>query len=375
MDAQNNRSIIQARSLTMKSLPPYKVELIDPNQNANWDRFVEQHPYGWICHLTGWKRVLENSFKHIRGYYFAIIDNEGNIKAGLPVFYVKSWLTGNRLVSIPFATLCDPLTTESQEIELLLPKVFQLQQKLKARYTEIRSFHATDLFKASGLKARRYYKSHFLLLDKKPELLKRNFHRSCVKQRIARAIKGDLKMKIGFEQRDLLEFYRLQLMTRRRLNLPPQPYRFFQSLWNIFQPEGKISVLLAQKDGMVIAAMMLFKFKDRVSVEYAASDYSFSKVSPNHFLFWEAIKLAYQEGYKVFDFGRTEADNKGLMVFKKRWGTEVVDLPEFYHPGNVVSEAEGDNNKRKRKMAMQLCRYAPDAFQEVIGNFCYRHLG
>ena len=84
------------------------VVFIDPVSDHRWDKFVESHPYGWLCHLSGWKKVLEKSFSHMRGYYPVLL-NGSEIKAAMPIFQVKSWLTGQRLVSIPFASLCDPL--------------------------------------------------------------------------------------------------------------------------------------------------------------------------------------------------------------------------------------------------------------------------
>ena len=75
--------------------------------------------------------------------------------------------------------------------------------------------------------------------------------------------------------------------------------------------------------------MLLSKFRDRVSGEFVAVDPAFQNISPNHFLFWEAIKSACEEGYRIFDFGRTSPRNVGLMDFKRRWGTQVTDLPQF----------------------------------------------
>jgi hypothetical protein len=61
-----------------------QIALIDPVQNKRWYEFVENHPFGWICHLSGWKQVLGNSCKHMKGYYFALMDETGeNIRFDL----------------------------------------------------------------------------------------------------------------------------------------------------------------------------------------------------------------------------------------------------------------------------------------------------
>lgn len=353
-----------------------KIGLVDPLKDSRWDAFVESHLMGWVCHLSGWKSVLEQSFKHMKGYYFAVVDDsDGNIRAGLPVFHVKSWLTGNRLVGAPFATLFDPLVSNHEEMRLLLEEILKLSHELNCSYVEIRSFHADFLLRDDNLGESRYFKHHYLKLDGPLDKLRSGFHRTCVRQRISRAEKSDIQLKVGQQESDLLDFYKLQLLTRKRLGLPSQPYQFFRALWKVFHSAKQMHLLLAQKDGKSIASLLLFQFKERLSAEFAASDETFKDFSPNHFLFWEAIKRAYGMGCKVFDFGRTSPENASLMDFKGRWGTEVVDLPVFYYPASVAEEMGSKEESWKYKVASKLCKDAPDGLQKVVGGFIYRHLG
>ena len=75
---------------------------ITPMRAEEWDRFVTNHPHGWITHLSEWSLVLEKSFPHMKGHYFTINDHDGDICAALPIYEVNSWLLGKRLVSTPF---------------------------------------------------------------------------------------------------------------------------------------------------------------------------------------------------------------------------------------------------------------------------------
>jgi hypothetical protein len=111
---------------------------IDSNQDRRWDKFIERHPLGWISHTSGWKNFLERSFKHIRGHHLAVVDGE-EIVAALPIFAVRSWLTGKRLVSVPFATLSDPLLSALEDMGILLDAVLNLSNKIGAKYVEIRT--------------------------------------------------------------------------------------------------------------------------------------------------------------------------------------------------------------------------------------------
>ena len=134
-------------------------------------------------------------------------------------------------------------------------------------------------------------------------------------------------------------------------------------------------IFTIRKDGNAISSIILFKFKDRVSAEFAASDEKFRDMSPNHYLFWEAIKLAYAEEYKIFDFGRTSPLNKSLMDFKMRWGTEVVDLPQFFYPKEACLQISKMEESGRYKLAKYLTAKAPDFTQQLIGKFFYCHLG
>jgi lipid II:glycine glycyltransferase (peptidoglycan interpeptide bridge formation enzyme) len=132
---------------------------------------------------------------------------------------------------------------------------------------------------------------------------------------------------------------------------------------------------MAQKEDQMIAGLILFKFKDRVSAEFLASDDNYLNLSPNHLLFWEAIKEAHAEGFKIFDFGRTSPLNSSLMEFKNRWGTTVVDLPHFIYPDRMYKVIANREKSTGFKLSKILCQYAPEPFYSLIGRFYYRHLG
>ncbi len=365
----------QSQKRKTVSTHKYEVTLIDPITDPRWDAFVENHPYGWICHLSGWKQVLEKSFPHMKGHYLALMDETSNqIKAGMPVFEVKSWLTGKRLVSIPFATLCDPLVSTSDDLLKLLEAAKNLSNDLKTSYIEIRAMNSNSFMEDSGFYGKYYFKNHYLELNPELNELWKSLHRKAVRQEINRANRNNLSMKIGETESDLIEFYGLYLKTRRRLGLPPHPYQFLKSLWDMFGPTRKVILYLAKFQSRLIAGHIVFRFNGRVSAEFEGWDKEFHKASPNHFLFWEEIKAAHKEGFKIYDFVRTSAGNTGLMAFKGHWGTRVIDLPIFYYPREVLSN-DGRENSLAYKIVSQLCRFAPKSGLRLIGNICYKHLG
>ena len=350
--------------------------IIDPTNDPRWDEFVNHHPLGWICHLSGWGRVLEQSFKHIKGHYLAIPDEKGTgIRSALPLFEVRSWLTGDRLVSIPFATLCDPLISSSEDFETLMDATLELAGALNISRIQIRARAADELIQDERLSSMRFYQHHYLSLEPDPEKLLKTFHRTCIRQKITRAGKSNLTLRRAETKADLFEFYRVFFATQKRLGLPPLPYGFFLALWDTFGQTGNVVVLLAEKEGQVIAGIILFIFRDRASLEVAAWDEVYQSVCPNHFLYWEAIKHAREKGCSIFDFGRTSPNNHGLMKFKQYWGTQVVDLPEYRYPAQTGEKTTNPDESIRYRLIRALCHRAPERAYEHLGRFCYRHLG
>jgi len=352
------------------------VTIINPVEDPRWDKFVENHPFGWICHLSGWKKVLEASFPHMKGHYLALINEKNEIEAGLPLFEVKSWITGNRLVSIPFATLSDPLIHSKEEFEALFKQAVHLSKRLRIPSIHIKTLNASKFIEGTRfLTDYYYYVNHYIPLKKNPEEIFMTFHLDCVRRPIRKLLGTGLKVHIGSGEDDLRTFYSLYDKTRKRLGLPTQPYHFFQLLWNEFKPVGKLSLLLAEFKGQPIAGHIYFKSNRRCSMEFEGWDRSLSHLAPNHFLIWEALKMACSDGYRLFDFGRTSPSDKGLMKFKEHWGTKVVPLLEYHFSTKPNFKSSKREESSSYKLVRKACRSAPGQAHQIISRFCYRHLG
>jgi lipid II:glycine glycyltransferase (peptidoglycan interpeptide bridge formation enzyme) len=310
----------------------------------------------------------------MKGYYLALLENNG-IRAALPLFEVKSRLTGRRLVSVPFATLCDPLITAGDDMRELLDSAVDLLRDTGASHIEIKTLGSPPLISDPRLSRICFFKHHYLEMDGSPEQLLKSFHAS-----IARMIKktgkaGIYSLRIADDISELRRFYRLFVETRKRLGLPSFPYPFFESLWKVFFPLGMLTLLLAKSDNEYVAGHIYLKFNNRVSMEFEGWDRRFQNMGPNHYLFWEEIKSAHSEGFRIFDFGRTSPNNSGLMRFKDLWATKVIELPHFYYPGNPDMSHGKQENSAAYKLMRLVCRRSPLWASPYIGGFCYRHLG
>lgn len=351
-----------------------KAILIDPEKDPRWDSFVAAHPHGRVCHTAGWKKVLESSFGHLKGYYYVVEDEKGNIRAGLPVFEVKSWLLGNRLVSMPFSTLCDPLLSDPKDMNLLFAAVVKLAESKAVSHVEIKTLCCNSFAPASGFKQVRYHKYHYLDLNRSINNIQKSFHRS-TRYNIRRSEKEELQVADIRGKKDIDVFYRLYCLTRKHIGLPPQPYGFIKNYIDYLAATDSGSVLFALHQGRIVAGGIFLKNKDRFSDEYRVWDRKFNALRPNYFLYWEAIKKAHADGYALFDFGRTSISNQSLLEFKGHWGTEVADMPHFILSEKEDSAAVSQEEKRSYQLIQAFSRKCPQPVFKWLGNFFYRHLG
>lgn len=359
------------RGLSLQWLPP--------EADNRWDAFVSAHPLGLVYHLSAWKRVLEDTFPHIRGKFLVVYDTETNqIQAGLPVYTVKSWLLGNRIVSIPFASFCDPLISMPEQFRLLLGQIRDFAIRSRSRKIEIRSVRTTEQCSAPILGDSIQFKHHYLNLDRSIDVLYASFAKSPIRQMVDRALRAGVMVEERFDEESLRICHSVLVDTRRRRSLPPIPFRLFESMRHRLGRDH-LKIFLARHRGRSVAGLVALVFKDLWISEHSGnSDFAIKGV--NQLLYWETIRRAHASGAKQFSLGRTAATNNGLLEYKRRWGTVEEDLTYFngvLTPTGMVA----DNPLRfaggswTSPVAKWLIGKAPMPVYHWVGRFCYRHLG
>ena len=350
---------------------------VETDANAQWDEYVERHPLGWISHLSSWKRAIEEAFPHIKGHCLVLQDAiSDQILGGMPVYLVSSRFKGNRLVSVPFSTLCDPLLDSPDLMEPLWIRLEELRRRTNATLTEIRTFQCGLIGpKTLPCQVSRTYVNHSISLDRDLSKVFAALHRTSTKQAVRRALRTDLRLELEQPENARERFYELYQNTRKKIGLPPLPVRFFDSLWKEFHASGKVKILSAKLGDRWVAALLVYAYKGRMSAEALGWDTAYADLNPTWFLFWQAIKLAHESGFRVFDFGRTHHANKGLMDYKRRWGADAADLPIYYlaEDSKVSVFRRAESALGKNWLMKQVVRYSPDALVRLIGEVWYRN--
>ena len=339
------------------------LELTDPR----WTDFVAAHPAATPFHHPDWTRLVADCYR-FRPFALATCDTSGAICAGLPVVEVRYLRGGSRWVSLPYTDYCPPLVSTREQAERLVAALRWSSRAAGVRQVDIRAPVAGH--SAAGPNGLR----HVIALNDDPAKVYAGFHRSQVQRNIKRAEREGLTVRMGTSPRDLVDtFYQLHVRTRQRQGVPVQPRRFFRLLWDYTVATGLGSVLIVESAGQPIAAAVFLTWNETVIYKFAASNESSWSLRPNHLLIWHAIRTACEQGYRWFDFGRTDIGHEGLRNFKLSWG--AVEEPLFYETLGAAPEPPPDGSEGiATRVLGTIIRHSPPLVCRAVGEVLYRYV-
>lgn len=159
---------------------------LNPTIDSRWDKFALGHPEGTVYHHSAWQQVLSETYGY-NPLYLGITSSDGSQISGiLPLMFVNSFLTGRRVVSLPFTTYCNPLMPE-----VLLEEAmhFAFKRFPGVRYVELKLLESEHgAFGRLGVAST--FVSQVLSLDADIDKLFLSFHPSSVRHRVRRGFWG-----------------------------------------------------------------------------------------------------------------------------------------------------------------------------------------
>jgi hypothetical protein len=343
---------------------------IDPLQDRRWEELLETHASASIFHTPGWLEALRRTY----GYEPVLFTTSSSTKPlanGIVFCRINSYLTGSRMVSVPFADHCRPLVSSADELACLLTYLQDARRQEKYKYIELRVLgsNVQDMEASTGLTNSASFAYHGLDLEPDLETLFRGLHPSCVQRKIRRAEREGLAYNEGTSDEILEHFYLLLVLTRRRHGLPPQPLAWFRNLRDCLG--GALNVRVASRDGQPIASILTLRFKNTIVYKYGCSDVQFHKLGAMPFLFWKTILEGKALGLHYLDLGRSSLEDQGLITFKEHLGASSSSLNYYRYPAQFAAAGILGRMVHTPKV----CSYLPNSLLIAAGNFLYRHVG
>ena len=342
-----------------------RVSVIDPLTDPRWRTLVERHPAAGIFHTPEWLSALHRTYRYQTLAYVGLGFHD-EIICGIPFCKVRSLITGRRLVSLPFSDHCQPLVSNADELNELLSAVQNDVRRQRLNYVEIRP--VSDDPPIGELQETSQAALHRLDLSCGERALLNGFHKSC----ILRKLRSEDGLSYAEDRSDrfLAAFYRLLVLTRRRHQIPPQPFAWFKHLRDCMG-EG-LSVHIALKDQIPVASIVTLSFKRVLTYKYSCSDSAYNADGGTIRLMWRIIRNSAARGAVELDLGRSDLDNPGLITFKNRWGSVQTRLLYFRYPfacKTVISQSP------IALAAKRLLTRMPDRLFTAVGGLLYRHVG
>lgn len=345
--------------------PDTAIREIDPISDPEWCALVERHPRASVFHTPGWLEALKRTYGYAPAALTATPPEQG-LTGGVVFCRVSSWLTGRRIVSLPFSDHCEPLVNDREELHRILAA---LRGELDHGwdYIEMRPVDC-DLGLSDQNKSATFC-SHRLKLRSSLQDLFLGLHADCVRRKIRRASQERLTYEEGRSETILDQFYRLLVVTRRRHGLLPQPLAWFRNLIDCLRE--KVQIRVALKNGNPVASILTLRHRQTLVYKYGCSDKRFSNLGGTQMLLWNAIEEAKNGGLLEFDMGRSDWGNPGLIAFKDRWGADRSVLTYYRYPLAAGSASQswvaGAFNR--------FVAYVPDGFRTHASSSLYRHIG
>jgi len=326
---------------------------------ARWGKLIEDFPGATLYHRDSWLALLATAYR--LPLWMATLTERGTVIAAS--VFSRSPLS-RRLVALSFSDSCPPLSCDSEAADRLLSAMVA-RGPSNAKY-EIRGIRGVE----SWATVDRFVNWQLDLARPVMQLekgLAPNFRRN-----LKRAAHESITVERGSSVELMKRFYAIQLDSRRRLGLPPQPWRFFQLVQEFFATNENLEVWVAQENGKDKASAVFIRDGDVIHYKWGARTVNDASHA-NHLLFWSAIQH-FVSSAKVLNLGRADVRNLGLMRFKKELGGSPAALPFAFYP-RAPKQVSAEVLTGARKTISAIWTQLPISVTRVLGGAIYRYLG
>lgn len=299
------------------------VEIIrlDEATETLYESYVRNHPHGMLYYSLRFRNLLTELLNCIPHYLLAV--ENGNIQGVLPIMIAEG-PAGRILNSLPYygshgGPLAHTLEAENALIgafnslandqnvlsATLIVNLFEpLVSVPEHTHTDHRIGQVTDL---TG-----DYEAHF-----EPSA-RRN-----VKKALAQGIRTYTNNTTFSILQDLHQ------ENIRAIGGLPKSNRFFELIHQHFVAEQDYEIYVAEIDGEIIGALLLFYYRDTVEYFTPATKNDARTLQPLPLILHRAMRNAANRGFRQWNWGGTWETQTGVYRFKRKWGAS--DHPYQYY--------------------------------------------
>jgi peptidoglycan pentaglycine glycine transferase (the first glycine) len=340
----------------------YAVEISEAAEDPAWDAFVARTPGGHHVQTSLWGQV-----KALLGWQVAriVLTDRKRIVAGaqllirpMPVIGAVAYLTKGPVCCSEDAMLAELVIDEvcrisrAHHVQLLAIQPPNNGQAMVCLLPP-RGFRPSSLELAP---------TATILIDLAPDpdgilaAMKRQ-----TRQNIRRGEREGITVHEG-TARDLPTFYALHTATSQRQNFPPYPQEYFTHMWQLLEPHGYITLLLAAYEAETVSALLLVPFGNAVIAKILGWSGLYADRRPNEALFWAAIQWSKSHGYPLFDFEGIDPNGARAVLKGESLPASLHHSPDFLKHGfggQVVLYPEAYDRVSSPILRWAYCKASP----------------
>jgi serine/alanine adding enzyme len=328
------------------------------------DSFLQRSDASSIYHDYRWISVIEKSFGH-RCYYLVCEEYDESIAGALPLVQLKSLLFGNFLVSMPYFNYGGVCADKPAVRDLLIDEAIRTAREHGASHIEFRQEHLLD----NGFPVKTRKVSMRLGLPQSGVDLWKSLP-SKLRSQIRKPQKEGMTVRISRHE-ELENFYRIFSINMRDLGTPVYPKHFFRNILEHFPENSWICTVSI--GATPVASGFLVGFKEKLEIPWASSIRKYNRLGPNMLLYWSCLEFACDQGYRVFDFGRSTA-GESTYRFKEQWGAAPYPLHWHYWLAEEGGLPEINPDNPRYRFAIQVWKRIPVPLTRLIGPRIVRNI-
>jgi len=352
----------ERHSALVDNIDKITVLLLNKEENA-WNDYVSKQAAASIHHLTQWRDVLKKTYG-IESFYFFAQDSHNKIVGVLPLARLKSRLFGDLLVSMPYFQRGGAIADHP----LIEQKLMKAANEEAARLG-IESIEYRDDIPREGLPVQSHKVNMILSLPDSEEALWKRFTAK-LRAQIKRPQRLMPKVLVGGKEY-LDDFYKVYTRNMRDLGSPAHSRQLVKNILDSF-PENSWLIVIRLNDKPVSAGLLL-SYGDTMEIPLASTMREANPHSMNMLLYWEVLKLAVNQGYKHFDFGRS-SKNAGTYRFKQQWGARPKQLYWHYWLGNTNELPSLNPSSPKYALVINVWKRLPVKLTQWLGPLVVKNI-
>ena len=325
-----------------------------------WQDLVETQPDATPFHHRNWIELIAKQYR-LRLEIPALI--QGGTVTALPFAETRSITGHRRLVSLPFTDCMRIVTNDASKIPTFV-EALRDDSFSQGRPVLVKTDQALDC--PSQYKG--WFRHEVSITGSIDDIVAA--YTPALRRNLRRADEQSLRYERRNDASALEEFYRLHVLTRRRLGVPVQPKTYFRRLLDRMIRPGLGAIGVVFHGSAAVAAAVLLEVNGTVLYKYGASDPSALKLRPNDYLFDRAIRQAFELGFGRFDFGVTAESEEGLRRFKRKWGARETAVSLIAVSGRLPGFVK---DTLSFQLASAMIRKSPTFVCRALGATLYKY--